>query len=78
MFRFTIRELVLLTLGVAMGVGWWLDHRGLRARANETHFQLLSTGLELRFTENLLREARERLASKESIQAARTNSSPSD
>ena len=27
MFRFTIRELVLLTLVVAMGVGWWLDRR---------------------------------------------------
>ena len=27
MFRFTIRELVLLTLVVAMGVGWWLEHR---------------------------------------------------
>jgi hypothetical protein len=27
MFRFTIRELVLLTLVVAMGVAWWLDHR---------------------------------------------------
>jgi hypothetical protein len=26
MFRFTIRELVLLTLVVAMGVGWRLDH----------------------------------------------------
>jgi hypothetical protein len=26
MFRFTIRELVLLTLVAAMGVGWWLDH----------------------------------------------------
>ena len=26
MFRFTIRELVLLTLIVAMGVGWWVDH----------------------------------------------------
>jgi hypothetical protein len=25
MFRFTIRELVLLTLVVAMGVGWWLN-----------------------------------------------------
>jgi hypothetical protein len=31
MFRFTIRELVLLTLVVAMGVGWWMD----RARANK-------------------------------------------
>ena len=26
MFRFTIRELVLLTLVVAMAVGWWVDH----------------------------------------------------
>jgi hypothetical protein len=29
MFRFTIRELVLLTLVVALGVEWWLDHRRL-------------------------------------------------
>jgi hypothetical protein len=29
MFRFTIRELVLLTLVVAMGVAWWLDRRAL-------------------------------------------------
>jgi hypothetical protein len=28
MFRFTIRELVLLTIIVAMGVGWWID-RGI-------------------------------------------------
>ncbi len=26
MFRFTIRELVLLTLVVAMAVGWGVDH----------------------------------------------------
>jgi hypothetical protein len=25
LFRFTIRELVLLTLVVAMGVGWWVE-----------------------------------------------------
>jgi hypothetical protein len=31
MFRFTIRELVLLTLVVAMGVGWWIDRRRLDA-----------------------------------------------
>jgi len=29
MFRFTIRELVLLTLVAAMGVGWWIDRRKL-------------------------------------------------
>jgi hypothetical protein len=35
MFRFTIRELVLLTLVVALGVGWWLEHRTLtNANAN--------------------------------------------
>ena len=27
MFRFTIRELVLLTLVVALGVGWWISDR---------------------------------------------------
>ena len=27
MFRFTIRELVLLTLMVAMGAAWWTEHR---------------------------------------------------
>ena len=33
MFRFTIRELLLLTLVVALGVGWWID-RGRLAEAN--------------------------------------------
>jgi len=37
MFRFTIRELVLLTLVVAMGVAWWLDRRSLAIRAQETN-----------------------------------------
>jgi hypothetical protein len=27
MFRFTIRELVLLTVVVALGVGWWVERR---------------------------------------------------
>jgi hypothetical protein len=27
--RFTIRDLLWLTLVVAMGLGWWLDHRHL-------------------------------------------------
>jgi len=29
MFRFTIRELVQLTLVVVLGLGWWLDRRRL-------------------------------------------------
>jgi len=32
MFQFTIRELVLLTLVVAMGVGWWLDRSSLTSQ----------------------------------------------
>jgi hypothetical protein len=27
MFRFTIRDVLWLTALVAMGAGWWLDHR---------------------------------------------------
>jgi hypothetical protein len=29
MFRFTIRDVLWLTALVAMGVGWWMDHRRL-------------------------------------------------
>src|SRR5262245_27952455 len=29
MFRFTIRELLLVTLIAALGVGWWVDRRSL-------------------------------------------------
>jgi len=27
MFRFTIRELLILTVTAALAVGWWIDHR---------------------------------------------------
>ena len=27
MFRFTIRELLILTVTAGLAVGWWLDHR---------------------------------------------------
>jgi len=30
--RFTIRELALVTVIVAMGVAWWLDHRNAQRR----------------------------------------------
>jgi hypothetical protein len=32
MFRFTIRELVLLTLVVAMGVAWWVSYSASNQR----------------------------------------------
>jgi hypothetical protein len=37
MFRFSLRELVLLTLIVAMGIGWWLDRSYWKGEA-ETWF----------------------------------------
>jgi hypothetical protein len=37
MFRFTIREVVLLTLVVAMSVGWVLRERQLQNRGNRLH-----------------------------------------
>jgi hypothetical protein len=35
MFRFSVRELVLLTLGVAMGVAWWVDRQSLSITVGE-------------------------------------------
>jgi hypothetical protein len=35
MFKFTIRELVLLTLVAAMGVAWWLDRNKLFKSATD-------------------------------------------
>ena len=32
MFRFTIRDLLWLTVVVALGVGWWVDRRVQSAR----------------------------------------------
>jgi len=37
MFRFTIRELILLTVIVAMGAAWWVDDRGLRQKTLEAN-----------------------------------------
>jgi len=36
MFRFTIRELLILTLTVGLAVGWWIDRRSLLASAETT------------------------------------------
>jgi hypothetical protein len=35
MFRFTIRELVLVTLAIAMGVGWGVDRARLASQLAE-------------------------------------------
>jgi hypothetical protein len=35
MFRFTIRDVLWLTIVVAMGVGWWIEHRKAVALKSE-------------------------------------------
>jgi len=46
MFRFTIRELVLVTALVAVAAGWWLDHRRLAPAAeSRDYFMRLSVKL---------------------------------
>jgi hypothetical protein len=37
--RFTIRDLLWLTALIAMGVGWWLDHRRLDDQVS--HYEIL-------------------------------------
>jgi hypothetical protein len=39
-FRFTIRDLLWLTLVVALGVGWWIDRRSIQ-RQSATEFNAL-------------------------------------
>ena len=34
MFRFTIRDVLWLTVVVALAVSWWIDHRTLAPAAN--------------------------------------------
>jgi hypothetical protein len=41
MFRFTIRELVLLVAVAAMGLGWWAHVRRLKAEARQLESDLL-------------------------------------
>jgi len=36
--RFTIRDLLWLTLVVAFVVGWWVDHRHMRQQIDEHAF----------------------------------------
>lgn len=49
MFRFTIRELVLVTALVAMGVAWWMDRSRIAfdaGRHKETLMKLRRLGLD--------------------------------
>ncbi|HTQ40012.1 MAG TPA: hypothetical protein VMJ32_13370 [Pirellulales bacterium] len=39
LFRFTIRDIFWLIFVLALGVGWWLDHRHLDRQVS--HYELL-------------------------------------
>ncbi len=39
MFRFSIRELFLMTAVVALVVGWWVEHRGKTRASEEAAYQ---------------------------------------
>ena len=39
MFRFSIRELFLITAVVALVVGWWVEHRGKTTATGEAAYQ---------------------------------------
>ena len=41
MFKFTIRELLLLTVIVGLGFGWWIDRSGLATEAKIAKAQLV-------------------------------------
>jgi hypothetical protein len=45
MFRFTIRDVLWLTVVVAMAAGWWMDRRSLSARL--THAETVIGGFKL-------------------------------
>ena len=45
MFRFSIRELMLVTLVAAMGIGWWID----RKQRNITYQEAAQAESDIRF-----------------------------
>jgi hypothetical protein len=66
MFRFTIRDLVLVTLVVALGVGWWIDSRASDQAQATLHERVAA--LDKR-TEMLKREALAEVARRIELQA---------
>ena len=41
MFKFTIRDLLWLTVVAALGVGWWVDRQQYVRRAEEAEWKLV-------------------------------------
>jgi hypothetical protein len=44
MFRFTIRDVLWLTVVVAMGAGWWFEHARVRNALLEWHVSYAANG----------------------------------
>ncbi len=61
MFRFTIRDVLWLTVVVGMGVGWSLQWRADRERFAVTSGELDRTKVELRSSERQLNAAQKKL-----------------
>jgi hypothetical protein len=45
MFRFTIRDMLLITLVAALGLGWWIDHENLVRSLESSHRRGLTEAL---------------------------------
>lgn len=51
MFRFTIRDVLWLTIVAALAVGWWIDHRNLApdAQTQREQRERVRTNVEARW-----------------------------
>ena len=47
MFRFTIREMFLVVVIVALGVGWWVDHRNMQENFQKFQVKLTQVMTEI-------------------------------
>jgi len=56
MFRFTIRDVLWLTVVVALGLGWVLDHWSSRKAVNAERYLRLAQELDLQHFEHYLLE----------------------
>jgi hypothetical protein len=57
MFRFTIRDVLWLTVVAAMGVGWWLEHQQsavLKSKAKQLQADLIVANHEVRSSAELI------------------------
>jgi hypothetical protein len=70
MFKFTIRDIVLVTLVTAVGTGWWVDRRRLAAPLAKLakYEQAEQIAIKRKQDENRLRDLQWKLSSVKSVQ----------